>query len=135
MSSDDPKEWMWRHALDLLDEADRLHRRFFQVSAVRGRRPTWEPPVDVFEHEGRLLVTVALPGVARERMRVGVDRDALVIAGERPLPKVLCRAEVHRLEIPYGRFERRVSLPSGLWELERLEVSDGCLQAFLNRLR
>ncbi len=134
MSSRDPDDWMWRRAVEMIEESERLQRHFFQVRAPRGRRPTWEPPVDLFEHGGRLNVVVALPGVPRERIEVGVQAGVLVIGGERPVADGLCRAVVHRLEIPYGRFERRIALPAGTWEVDGLQARDGCLELTLRRI-
>jgi HSP20 family molecular chaperone IbpA len=34
---------------------------------------------------------------------------------------------VHRLEIPYGRFERRITLPAAGLQLGQAEFADGCL--------
>ena len=36
-------------------------------------------------------------------------------------------AAVHRLEIPYGRFERNIRLPAQLLTLDRSELVNGCL--------
>jgi hypothetical protein len=58
----------------------------------------------------------------------------LVISGVRPPPEFPRSGVLHRLEIPYGRFERRVELPPGHFELERQEVSHGCLVLGLRKL-
>jgi HSP20 family protein len=34
---------------------------------------------------------------------------------------------LHRLEIPYGRFERRIALPGGRYELLERSYTNGCL--------
>jgi HSP20 family molecular chaperone IbpA len=36
-----------------------------------------------------------------------------------------------RLEIPYGRIERRIDLPAGRYELVGSELLDGCLRVRL----
>jgi HSP20 family molecular chaperone IbpA len=51
----------------------------------------------------------------------------------RPQP-VRTSATVHRLEIPYGRFERRIPLPSGRYELVEQSYANGCLTLRLVRL-
>jgi hypothetical protein len=40
---------------------------------------------------------------------------------------------VRRLEIPHGRFERRIELPVGSYALDSKEVADGCLVVQLTR--
>jgi HSP20 family molecular chaperone IbpA len=55
---------------------------------------------------------------------VGSD---LVIAGTRVLPRELNIAVIHRLELPQGRFERRVRLPAGSYRQPRRAAVNGCL--------
>ena len=38
------------------------------------------------------------------------------------------------MELPHGRFERRVTLPPGRYELVRRELVDGCLTVILRKL-
>lgn len=121
----DLESWMWAEALEMVGRAERLQRQFFQP-AGQARGMAWEPPVDVYETELRLWVVVALPGVAPEKVVVGFDGHTLVVAGERHLPMEEQGVRIHRLEIPHGRFERRVDLPPRL-ELERRELANGCL--------
>jgi HSP20 family protein len=64
---------------------------------------------------------------------VAIDGDALVVAGIRVLPSALQTAVIHRLEIPQGRFERRVRLPAGAYNDIRRAVSDGCLLITLQK--
>ena len=49
MVSNDPKNWMWSEAFEMLDQAERLHRQFFGPSLSTSGNVAWEPPVDVFE--------------------------------------------------------------------------------------
>jgi HSP20 family molecular chaperone IbpA len=119
----DVKNHMWAEACALLKEAEQLHRQFFEPSRSGAR---WEPPVDVFETARELCIIAALPGVAPEEVRVEMQGDTLVIAGTRPLPSGGKNANIIRLEIPYGRFERRIALPSRLRLAER-ELLNGCL--------
>jgi HSP20 family protein len=134
MTSRDPSPWMWAQACELLERAERLHRQFFQLGTSRARHPAWEPPVDIMEYEHELAILVALPGVEPRYLTVGFDSGGLVVAGVRPLPAQLRAATVHRLEIPHGRFERRIELPPGQFEVLRQELSNGCLLVSLRKL-
>jgi len=122
----DPKHHMWAEACAMLKQAEQLHRQFFEPSREGTRAARWVPPVDVFETEGELLIIAALPGVAAEAVRVEIEGETLMIAGIRPLPCQGRRANILRLEIPYGRFERRIALTSPLRLAER-ELRNGCL--------
>jgi HSP20 family molecular chaperone IbpA len=134
MRSRDSGAWMWAEACELLDRAERLHRQFFVPQRSKGRGPTWEPPVDLLETEGELWICVALPGVAKEHLEVLVDHGVLIVTGERPMPGSTQGTRIHRLEIPFGRFERRVELPSGRFDVIKRDLIDGCLTLGLRKL-
>jgi HSP20 family molecular chaperone IbpA len=123
---------MWAEACDLLDQAERLHRRFFRLDTSPSR-PAWEPPVDMFENEREVVVVVAMPGVAADRVEVVNENGALIVRGERPLPFAARPLVVRHLEIPYGAFERRIPLPAGRLEAGAPELSQGCLILRLRR--
>jgi HSP20 family molecular chaperone IbpA len=126
----DPKHQMWAEACALLKQAEHLHRQFFEPSRESAR---WEPPVDVFETEREVWIIAALPGVAPEAVRVEIEGQTLVIAGTRPLPSKGHGANIVRLEIPYGRFERRITLTSRLRLAER-ELRNGCVLLTFTKL-
>lgn len=123
----DRREWMWANALDTLVRAERLHQQLFRPAGGQVRTASWEPPVDILETDHEVLVVAALPGVPPDQVTVQIEGPALVIFGERPVPTVLRTAVIHRMELPQGRFERRVSLPSGLFHSPVVQVADGCL--------
>jgi HSP20 family molecular chaperone IbpA len=124
---------MWAEACDLLDQAERLHRSFFRLDTSRTARAAWEPPVDMYENERELVIVVAMPGVAADRVDVVNDNGALIVRGERPLPFVGRPLAVRHLEIPYGAFERRIPLPAGRFDAGAPELSQGCLILRLRR--
>ena len=49
------------------------------------------------------------------------------------LPPELQRAVIHRLELPQGRFERRIPLPAGRYAL-RSAAGYGCLVFTLEKI-
>ena len=127
MSSRNPNSWMWAQACDLLDQAERMHRQFFQLGASGRTRAVWEPPVDVFEDEREIIIIVALPGVAGGSVEVTIESRTLVVRAESRIPFAGARGAVRRLEIPYGYFERRIQLPEVRLEAGTREFIDGCL--------
>ena len=128
-----PHDWdflIWHRANDLLQQAERIHRNFLQITAGAHYQVShgWEPPVNVVETDERLWVISALPGVAADRLDVRLEGRELVIAGDRPLPR--CDdGEIKIWEIPLGRFERRLRLVGGEKPLSVGEISlqDGLL--------
>jgi HSP20 family protein len=131
--AEDPRRWMLGEALGLLARADRLHRQLFELGASGARRPSWEPPVDVLETEREVVVVAALPGVCDDSLTLAIDGPALLIQGERTLPEELQAAVIHRMELPQGRFERRVPLPPGRYDQVRHQTRDGCLVVSLRK--
>src|SRR5690606_35043513 len=120
-------------ACELLEQAERLQRRFFRPAGA-ARHPAWEPPVDIFETGDSLWIVVALPGVALEQVRILVDGSVLTVIGERPLPRQSQGGAIHRVEIPHGYFERRLPLPRGRFELADRTLRDGCLTLTLHKI-
>lgn len=134
MSARDPSVFMWAQAVELLDRVERMQRQFFRPGAGQAR-PVWEPPVDLFETGGEYRIVVALPGVRPDQVEVRLDGRVLVVAGERSVPLDHDGAVlVHRLELPYGRFERRIELPPVRLSIGRYELADGCLLLFLHKM-
>jgi HSP20 family protein len=125
--------WMWSDACEMLARAERMHRQLFQPARAVARQPAWEPPVDILETESELLIFVALPGVVADRVEAAIQGADLLIAGTRVLPAALQTATIHRLELPQGRFERRIRLPPGRYSAVRRAVVDGCLLITLQK--
>jgi HSP20 family protein len=132
MTYRDPRSWVWAEALELLRGTERLQARLFQIGAAEA--PGWEPPVDLYETGDGLTLCVALPGVAADDLEVFLESGSVVVRGERAFPVEHQHAIIYRLEIPYGRFERRIALPAGRYELVDRRLENGCLTLGLRRL-
>jgi len=128
-----PSALMWAEARRVIERAERLHQRFFELAGAT-TQPCWEPPVDMVETETALFIEIALPGVDPKRIEARFEQGLLILAAERDLPLPAEPAVIRRLELPYGRFERRVALPSGRYELEGRQLVNGCLQLSLRKL-
>jgi HSP20 family molecular chaperone IbpA len=126
MSGDTKKDWMWAEACAVLEQVEQMRRQFFRPE-LAATQATWQPPVDMFETAEGLWIVAALPGVEARDVGVAIERDILFISGIRHLPALARGAAIQRLEIPYGRFERQVRLPSGRCDLGPPEIANGCL--------
>lgn len=127
------RAWMLAEAIELLHRSERLQRQFFQIGQP-GQSPCWEPPVDIYQHGHDLGLLIALPGVAPERFEVILESGAIVVRGERPFGADIGDGAIVRMEIPYGRFERRIRLPEGSFRLSEMLLENGCLKLTLERL-
>lgn len=126
--------WMWTQACEVIFKAERLQRQFFQPAASPRVLATWQPPADVFEDEAEWVIVVAMPGVAADRVQVATEPGALVVRGVRPLSFAASGHRLRQLEIPYGAFERRITLPPGRFEIGVPDLADGCLTLRLRKL-
>jgi HSP20 family molecular chaperone IbpA len=115
---------MWSDALSMLEQAERLRRQFFRTCAAEPH--AWEPPIDVIETTDAVIVYVALPGVPSSATTVRYEFDGITVSGIRRLPASRT-ATIHRVEIPYGRFQRRIVLSLAALEPRTSEMSEGCL--------
>jgi HSP20 family protein len=129
----DAQDQMWANALDMLARTERLQRQLFQPAGSQARRASWEPPIDILETDHEVLIIAALPGVNTSQIEAVIDGSCLVIAGDRSLPKALATAVIHRIELPQGRFERRIPLPGGRYGAVTRTMIDGCLVISLQK--
>lgn len=84
--------------------------------------------MDVFETEKALVVRMELAGVSSPGIRVTVDGDWLIVRGERrPFADSDAR-RLHRMEIAFGPFERRLRMPA---DFEGDQVSANLEEGFL----
>ena len=125
---------MWSDACAMLLRAERLHRQVFRPTKSAELGPAWEPPVDILETDQEVLVFVGLPGVDADQVVTIIDDGDLFVAGTRQLPSVLRTAAIHRLELPQGRFERRIRLPAGRYRGVRRAMVDGCVLITLEKM-
>ena len=132
--SSNPADRMWADACELLAQAERMHQQFFRLASPAMVPTAWEPPADVLEDERELVVVVAMPGVAADRIEVALERDQLVVRGVRPVPFAHARHAVRQLEIPYGVFERRIALPGARLESGTPQLVNGCVVLRLTKV-
>jgi HSP20 family protein len=135
MRREDPAAWMWADAVQMLSEAERLHRQIFRPGDGIVGRACWEPPVDVLETESEVLIVAALPGVDPDAVETVIEDGTLILSGSRVLPPQLETAVIHRLELPQGCFARRIPLPAGRYDSVRRVVAYGCLLVSLHKSR
>ena len=110
----------------MLDRAERLQRQFFTHAA-----DAWEPPVDVIEAGDEIRMHIAMPGVPADSITIALDAGGVTVSALRAFPCREADAQIHRIEIPYGRFERHIQMalddPYLPLELAGKQLADGVL--------
>lgn len=116
-------------------EVDRLNRMFEAAFAGEPLVNGWVPAVDIFETTQKdVVVTVDLPGMKREDIKVTFENNILSIEGDRQISQEVEREQFHRVERGYGSFRRSFSLPATV-DVGRVEANyqDGVLTIRLPR--
>ena len=93
----------------------------------------WRPDLDVFERADGILLCFGVPGLGEDDIELLLAGDALIVRGNRDL-QALAGAKPRSLELPRGRFERRVRLPSSVTtEGMQTQLTRGLLLVHLPR--
>jgi HSP20 family protein len=81
----------------------------------------WLPSCEVSEDPESVNITVELPGVRPEDVKLTVENNVLTIRGERKEERRSENEQVHRSERVYGMFERSFTLPNTV-DPERIDA-------------
>lgn len=128
----------WDPFRELEDMSNRLNR-FFSQPDVRNiaengglHLAAWTPAMDVQETDAEFLIKADLPDVKKDDVKVEVLDGSLSVSGERRQEKEEQGKRFHRVERAYGRFERRLALPTAVDPKKiAAEFKDGVLQVHL----
>lgn len=125
-----------RRAQDGLLRMDRAHGQWLSPARYAGQHldpsastQPWVPALDISERKDAYLVTVELPGVTAEDMRITFEDSLLTIQGERNPAGDQADEKFHRAECSYGTFRRSITLPSHVMpDAVEATAQDGVLQ-------
>lgn len=111
-------------------EMDRLFDDFFTAPTVgnyAGNTSNW-PNIEVHEDDNQVKVTAELPGMADKDIDVSVDNGVLTIRGDKKGEQ----NERGYSERWYGRFDRRIPLPTAVDDQHaKADFRDGLLTVTL----
>jgi len=92
----------------------------------------WMPAMDVEETDKEYLVKVDLPDMKKEDLKIGIVDGVLSLEGERKQEKEEKGRTFHRIERSYGKFLRRLELPTDVEEQKvKAEFKDGVVSVHL----
>ena len=100
-----------------------------------GQATAWAPALDISERKDAYLVTVELPGVEADDLKVTLEDGLLTIQGERHFAHDSSEQQFHRVERRYGAFRRSITLPAHVMA-EGIEASadNGVLQIVVPKM-
>ena len=115
----DPASLFGLHRLNrILDEAFSSQTYGEQGDVITS---TWFAPTDVSEDANSLRITMELPGVNPDDVRLSLENNILTIRGEKKHQSDESNERVHRFERTYGMFERTFALPNTV-DPEKIEA-------------
>ena len=103
------------------DELDRLFDNFFgSAEGELGEMPAsfgevsgdFAPRVDVQEKDKEFVVKAELPGMEEDDVDIQIDKNDLVLRGEKEDREEKQEGSVYTTECSYGSFVRRIPLPA-----------------------
>jgi HSP20 family protein len=101
-------------------------------SAAVTSPPVWAPALDIAERKDGYLVSVELPGVKLDDLKITLDDGLLTIQGERCYTSDTSDTSdqhYHRVERSYGAFRRSITLPAHVMaDAVEASIEDGVLQ-------
>lgn len=121
-------------ASDLFDEMDRFFDDWNRVTPVTKAydERAFEPACEVSESDEHYLMSLDLPGMKKEDIKIEMSDNLLTISGERRRENAEKNQRVQRYEKSYGFFKRSFTLPASV-EADKVEAryEDGVLELYL----
>lgn len=117
---------------NVANEFENMVERFFGENGENSGDTVFAPRLDIAETEKSYEVTVDLPGVKPDDVKVEMHEDRLTIAGSRESVHEQKDRQFHRIERTSGAFSRTVLMPTNV-DAEKISASynDGVLHISL----
>lgn len=95
-----------------LRNLDEIGQLLEQAFGERGATPAghFVPPADVYDLPDAIVISLDLPGIKQEDIRIGIEGNDLTLSGERKYQEP-ADGKAHKVERTYGTFQRTFQLP------------------------
>jgi HSP20 family protein len=112
----------WNPSKELLSIEREFNRMFNSLSNRFGfgngddvdkeyENAVWSPLSDIYEDSNNYVLTLDLPGIKKENVKISYVDGQLNISGDRKQEKESKDGTYHRVERSYGKYFRSFSLP------------------------
>ena len=102
----------FREFSTLQDRMNRLFRDSYGDREEALTTSSFAPPVDVYEDEHQVTLSIEVPGIDEKDIDVRVENNVLTVHGERKFEKEEKEENYRRVERQYGSFTRSFTLPT-----------------------
>lgn len=109
----------FREMETLENQIQRIFNEFPFKNKMSG---SFTPAIDMLEDEKNLYLTVELPGIEKEDVKISLHNDLLTISGERKREEKKEKENFYHLEMCYGSFNRAITLPVEI-DSEKIEAN------------
>ncbi len=95
---------------------------------------SFQPKCDIGENEDYFFISMDVPGVKKEDIKVETRNNKLLVSGSRLRKVAVDDAQLSYTEKKYGKFQREFSLP-GTIDFDQIEASfeDGVLSIVMHK--
>lgn len=103
---------------------------FFQEISPSLTETYFEPATDLFEINDKIFLILEIPGVKKKDLSIAVGPTMVLIYGRKRRMELMKEGtSFYNLEIPYGRFKKRIYLPSRInVKSTKVSLQDGLLK-------
>lgn len=118
---------------DFRQEMDHLFDDFWRMPTLKTEMPsTWAPSTDISEAEDHYLLSLEIPGMKKDELKIEVIDNQVVISGERKTEEKHERKGSLYSERRFGRFQRAFALPTHV-DAGKIEAQyeDGVLNVYV----
>jgi len=95
----------------------------------------YAPQVNTREGEFAYHIDVDLPGMSKEDITIDIDKNSLIISGERKYKEEVKQEDYFKIETSFGKFQRVFTLPESI-DLENITANslNGVLEIVIPKL-
>ena len=128
-----------QHLLDVEDDPfcpiSHIYGDFFaQRTLFSLHNQPWNPPTDIYEIPGTMIIKMELAGVKKEEIEIILDHNVLTIQGHRAEDNPFPKKNYYLMEIHFGYFFRSFNL-SHEWDRDNIQANykDGFLTITIHK--
>jgi HSP20 family protein len=124
---------MYRHQEHLPKTYYALVDKFFDAFYDQVSPTTKKPPMDIYNTDSSSNIRIYAPGVNKEEIKIEINDSTMTVSWETEQYSYENQKIVNQ-EIPFGKFERRVTLPRGTKiEDVNAELTNGILNITIGK--